>query len=260
MRTLLVLAAPPQGFRTPQEVKRFQDMFDEMCYIVATKHGGSLKGEHGTGRNVASFVEMEWGARLGGARTRLARGCVPSASLALPRCPRNAARLAPPNPASRAGTKAYELMWEIKNLFDPDNVLNPGVLLNRDPLVHVKHLKASPAANPLVNRCIECGFCESNCPSRHVARERASASTPLSASLTRAPSPPLPPGRRDITLTPRQRITVYKEMFRLRGLEGRSPEQVRSRSPLRCPLLLQCAPVPWLVCAGRATQGDGAPV
>ena len=52
-----------QGFRTPAEVKRFQDMFDEMCHIVANKHGGSLKGEHGTGRNVASFVEMEWGAR-----------------------------------------------------------------------------------------------------------------------------------------------------------------------------------------------------
>lgn len=50
---------------------------------------GSLKGEHGTGRNVASFVEMEW------------------------------------------GTKATELMWELKQLFDPDFVLNPGVILNR---------------------------------------------------------------------------------------------------------------------------------
>jgi len=50
---------------------------------------GSLKGEHGTGRNVAPFVEMEW------------------------------------------GTKATELMWELKQLFDPDYVLNPGVILNR---------------------------------------------------------------------------------------------------------------------------------
>jgi D-lactate dehydrogenase len=50
---------------------------------------GSLKGEHGTGRNVASFVEMEW------------------------------------------GTKATELMWELKQLFDPDFVLNPGVILNK---------------------------------------------------------------------------------------------------------------------------------
>lgn len=42
-------------------MKRFQDMMDEMCYIVAVKHGGSLKGEHGTGRNIAPYVEMEWG-------------------------------------------------------------------------------------------------------------------------------------------------------------------------------------------------------
>jgi D-lactate dehydrogenase len=47
------------------------------------------QGEHGTGRNVAPYVEMEW------------------------------------------GTKAYELMWELKELFDPDYVLNPGVILNK---------------------------------------------------------------------------------------------------------------------------------
>jgi len=60
-----------------------------MCYIVATKHGGSLKAEHGTGRNVAPYVEMEW------------------------------------------GETAYNLMWELKELFDPEYVLNPGVILNR---------------------------------------------------------------------------------------------------------------------------------
>lgn len=142
-----------QGFRTPEEVKRFQDMMDEMCYIVAVKHKGSLKGEHGTGRNMAPYVEMEWGA------------------------------------------KATELMWELKEIFDPDYVLNPGVIMNHDPLVHVKNLKPSPAASKLVNRCIECGFCESNCPSR------------------------------DLTLTPRQRIAVFKEIFRLKSIDNRTPEQ-----------------------------------
>lgn len=78
-----------QGFRTADEVQRFSNLMDEMCYIVATKHGGSLKGEHGTGRNIAPYVEMEW------------------------------------------GTKAYELMWELKELFDPEHVLNPGVILNK---------------------------------------------------------------------------------------------------------------------------------
>eukprot|EP00775_Hariotina_reticulata_P006936 gene6936-7154_t len=142
-----------QGFRTKEEVQRFSDVMEEMCHIVATKHSGSLKGEHGTGRNVAPFVEMEW------------------------------------------GTKAYELMWELKELFDPDYVLNPSVILNRDPDAHKKFLKPSPLASELVDRCIECGFCESNCPSR------------------------------DITLTPRQRIASYKEIKRLQGLEHRTAEE-----------------------------------
>ena len=57
----------------------------------------------------------------------------------------------------------------------------------QDPDVHVKNLKPSPLASPLVDRCIECGFCESNCPSR------------------------------DAALTPRQRITSYREIARLRA-------------------------------------------
>lgn len=62
-----------QGFRTPEEVTRFHTMFDELCYIVATKHSGSLKGEHGTGRNIAPYVEMEWGewCRVGGGGVRV---------------------------------------------------------------------------------------------------------------------------------------------------------------------------------------------
>lgn len=55
-----------QGFRTPEEVQRFSDMMDELCHIVAVKHGGSLKAEHGTGRNVAPYVEMEWGTKASG--------------------------------------------------------------------------------------------------------------------------------------------------------------------------------------------------
>lgn len=88
--------------------------------------------------------------------------------------------------------QAYEIMWELKTLFDPQFILNPSVLLNRDPATHVKHLKPSPPASEIVDRCIECGFCESNCPSR------------------------------DLTLTPRQRITVYREISRLQTLHNRT--------------------------------------
>jgi D-lactate dehydrogenase len=111
--------------------------------MVVKKYDGSLKAEHGTGRNMAPFVELEW------------------------------------------GTEAYELMKEIKNIFDPENVLNPGVILNSDRQVHIRNLKPLPAADPIIDKCIECGFCEVHCPSKN------------------------------LTITPRQRIAVYREIARL---------------------------------------------
>ncbi|WP_224704408.1 FAD-binding and (Fe-S)-binding domain-containing protein [Devosia aquimaris] len=84
------------------------------------------------------------------------------------------------------GSKAYGLMRQIKALFDPENLLNPGVLLNTDDKIHIKNLKVMPLADDLVDLCIECGFCEPACPSQHM------------------------------TLSPRQRIAVTRERARLR--------------------------------------------
>lgn len=86
------------------------------------RHDGSLKAEHGTGRNMAPFVRQEWGDDI------------------------------------------YLLMKDIKKLLDPQNLLNPGVLINDDPQVFIKNLKRMPLANDLIDRCIECGFCEVQCP------------------------------------------------------------------------------------------------
>ncbi|KKC38262.1 hypothetical protein WH87_09060 [Devosia epidermidihirudinis] len=94
------------------------------------------------------------------------------------------------------GSKAYGLMWQIKALFDPDNLLNPGVLLSKDALVHIKHLKVMPPADELVDLCIECGFCEPACPSQHM------------------------------TLSPRQRIAVTRERERLRA-SGEDPARLK---------------------------------
>ena len=70
--------------------------------VVLDTYDGSLKAEHGTGVNMAPFVEREW------------------------------------------GEQATALMWRIKELADPDCVLGPGVVLNRDPDCHLANLKTTP--------------------------------------------------------------------------------------------------------------------
>ncbi|MCS6759643.1 MAG: hypothetical protein MO852_12345 [Candidatus Devosia euplotis] len=55
-------------------------------------------------------------------------------------------------------------MGAIKALFDPENLLNPGVPFNADPKIHIKHLKVLPPADELVDMCIECGFANRPAP------------------------------------------------------------------------------------------------
>ena len=130
-------------FGDPAEVARYHAFMDELCHMVVARYDGSLKAEHSTGRNIAPYVELEWGA------------------------------------------EAYALMRRIKALLDPHGLLNPGVVLNDDPEIHIKHLKPMHAVHPLIDRCIECGFCEPVCPSR------------------------------ELTTTPRQRIVALREHARL---------------------------------------------
>ena len=49
-------------FSDPKDTKNFGDLVKEMSERVSG-FGGSLKAEHGTGRMVAPFVEMEWGRK-----------------------------------------------------------------------------------------------------------------------------------------------------------------------------------------------------
>jgi D-lactate dehydrogenase len=50
-----------QDFSTEAEVVRYRDLMDDVVKMVLEKYDGSLKAEHGTGRNMAPFVEKEWG-------------------------------------------------------------------------------------------------------------------------------------------------------------------------------------------------------
>jgi D-lactate dehydrogenase len=133
-----------QGFSSTRDIDRYRRLIDDVVHLVVERYDGALKAEHGTGRNMAPFVEREW------------------------------------------GREAYAIMQELKNLADPKNLLNPGVILNPDPAAHLAHLKQIPEVEPEIDRCIECGFCEPQCPSR------------------------------DLTLTPRQRIMVRREIERLK--------------------------------------------
>jgi D-lactate dehydrogenase len=80
------------------------------------------------------------------------------------------------------GDSIYVMMVRIKHLFDPAGLLNPGVLINDDPDSYLRQLKITPTVEREVDRCVECGYCEPACPSR------------------------------DLTLTPRQRIVLRREM------------------------------------------------
>ncbi|MBH10315.1 MAG: hypothetical protein CMG74_08200 [Candidatus Marinimicrobia bacterium] len=124
----------------PQGEKNYEGMMNDLSKMTIGEFDGSLKAEHGTGRNMAPFVETEWGSPI------------------------------------------FEIMWQIKRLSDPNNILNPDVLLSRDQKIHLKNLKTLPKIHDEVDTCVECGFCERVCPSS------------------------------GLTLTPRQRIGVMREL------------------------------------------------
>lgn len=132
-------------FNDEQQVIEYDSFMHELTSLVAKKYNGSLKAEHGSGRNISPFAIVEW------------------------------------------GEKCWDIMWQIKNLFDPNNILNPDVKLTKDKNLHTKNLKELNTVDDQIDSCMECGFCEPVCPSR------------------------------DLSLTPRQRNTVARKIDKLDG-------------------------------------------
>ncbi|MFC0512969.1 FAD-binding and (Fe-S)-binding domain-containing protein [Mucilaginibacter angelicae] len=50
-----------QSFEGEAEIQRYDRFLREVVILVVDKYNGSLKAEHGTGRNMAPFVQTEWG-------------------------------------------------------------------------------------------------------------------------------------------------------------------------------------------------------
>ncbi len=50
-----------QSVATPEEIRFFGDFNDALAELVIGQLGGALKAEHGTGRQIAPYVETEWG-------------------------------------------------------------------------------------------------------------------------------------------------------------------------------------------------------
>lgn len=148
-----------QDFGTPSEVLRYSKFMDDVANMVVGGYDGSLKAEHGTGRNMAPFVELEW------------------------------------------GKQAYGMMKEVKMLFDPQGILNPGVIINDNPEAHISNLKPCPSTRPLIDKCMECGFCEGWCTTE------------------------------GLTLSPRQRVAAFREMERLRK-SGEDPARAAEMQKL----------------------------
>ncbi len=105
------------------------------------------------------------------------------------------------------GEKAYLIHKKIKAIFDNKNLINPDVIISDNPKIHLENLK--PSGKNLIedylDACMECGFCEKVCPSKN------------------------------LTLTPRQRIAVYREIKRLESIpkDERSEEQEQELQELQ---------------------------
>ncbi|NBO78244.1 MAG: FAD-binding oxidoreductase [Actinobacteria bacterium] len=89
-------------------------------------------------------------------------------------------RIMAPFVKKQFGEELYQIMVDLKKLIDPKNLLNPGVIINENEKIYIENLKTQNSIDQEVDKCVECGYCETVCPSK------------------------------DVTLTPRQRITLRR--------------------------------------------------
>ena len=60
-----------QSFDTQDDINKYRNLMEHIEELVVGRFDGSLKAEHGTGRNMAPFVEAEWGQKAWALMRRL---------------------------------------------------------------------------------------------------------------------------------------------------------------------------------------------
>lgn len=118
-----------QSFSTQAEVDRYEALMEDVKTLVVDKYDGSLKAEHGTGRNMAPYVRYEWGDE------------------------------------AYEVMKSVKQLFDPKGLLNPGVIFNDDPkchLKHFKPLPMITDDKGHASLSK-INRCIECGFCEVNC-------------------------------------------------------------------------------------------------
>lgn len=127
-----------QSFDSEAEVRRYEAMIRDVAEMVVGKYDGSLKAEHGTGRNMAPFVKYEWGEKAFGVMQRVKELFDPHGLL-------NPGVIFNDDP--ECFLKNFKALPVLKPWADDSKAVEPELAE-----VYKK-----------LNKCIECGFCEVNC-------------------------------------------------------------------------------------------------
>lgn len=127
-----------QSFDSEAEVRRYEAMIRDVAEMVVGKYDGSLKAEHGTGRNMAPFVKYEWGEKAFGVMQRVKDLFDPHGLL-------NPGVIFNADP--ECFLKNFKALPVLKPWADDSKAVEPELAE-----IYKK-----------LNKCIECGFCEVNC-------------------------------------------------------------------------------------------------
>lgn len=127
-----------QSFDSEAEVNRYEAMIRDVAEMVVGKYDGSLKAEHGTGRNMAPFVSYEWGEKAFGIMKRVKGLFDPHGLL-------NPGVIFNDDP--KCFLRNFKALPVLKPWTDEGKAVEPELAE-----IYKK-----------LNKCIECGFCEVNC-------------------------------------------------------------------------------------------------